>query len=96
MRAGTVLWDVPHRHVPNPDIVVQAMSARTSKVMVGQGAGLGGLDTSTDIPEVAWVPLRDAAPIRLCLTQRQDSQPSRAALIVRQLIRTRADVLSER
>ncbi len=26
-----------------------------------------------------WLPLRDADPVRLCLTQRQDSQPSRSA-----------------
>jgi DNA-binding transcriptional LysR family regulator len=99
MRAGTVLWDVLHRHVARPDVVVQAMSARTLKVMVGQGAGLGLLgefDTSSDIPDVVWLPVRDAAPIRLCLVQRADSQPTRAALIVRRLIRARADGLAGR
>ncbi|MBB4908483.1 LysR family transcriptional regulator [Actinophytocola algeriensis] len=99
MRAGTVLWDVLHRHVPRPDVVVQAMSARTLKVMVAQGAGLGllgGFDTSADIPDVVWLPVRDAAPIRLCLVQRKDSQPSRAALIVRRLIKARADELADR
>jgi DNA-binding transcriptional LysR family regulator len=97
MRAGTVLWDVLHRHVTRPDVVVQAMSARTLKVMVAQGAGLGLLgefDTSADIPEVVWLPVRDASPIRLCLVQRRDSQPSRAALIVRRLIKARADELA--
>lgn len=99
MRAGTVLWEVLHQHVARPDVVVQAMSARTLKVMVGQGAGLGllgGFDTSSDIGDVVWLPVRDADPIRLCLVQRQDSQPSRAALIVRRLIRTRASELADR
>ncbi|WP_460400547.1 LysR family transcriptional regulator [Actinophytocola sediminis] len=99
MRAGTVLWEVLHRHVDRPDVVVQAMSARTLKVMVGQGAGLGllgGFDTSADIPDVVWLPVRDASPLRLCLVQRKDSRPSRAALIVRGLIRLRADELAER
>jgi hypothetical protein len=75
------------------------MSARTLTVMVCQGVGLGLLgefDTSADIPDVVWLPLRDADPVHLCLVQRQDSQPSRAALIVRTLIRTRADELAAR
>jgi DNA-binding transcriptional LysR family regulator len=96
MRAGTVMWEVLHRHVTGPDVVVQAMSARTVKVMVGQGAGLGILarfDTSADIPGLAWLPLLDAPPVTLCLTQRRDSQPSRPALIVRQLIRAKAEEL---
>ncbi|MFI7672337.1 LysR family transcriptional regulator [Actinophytocola sp. NPDC049390] len=100
MRAGTVLWEVLHAHVTRPDIVVQAMSARTLKVMVGQGAGIGilvgGLDTSADIPDVVWVPVRDAQPIGLCLVQRKDSRPSRAALIVRRLIQGRAEELAVR
>ncbi|GAB3573368.1 LysR substrate-binding domain-containing protein [Amycolatopsis endophytica] len=92
MRAGTMLWEVLHRHVPEPDVVVQAMSARTLKVMVARGVGLGvlgGFDTSVDIPDVVWLPIRDADPVRLCLTQRRNTQPSRAALTVRQLIRAR-------
>lgn len=99
MREGTVLWDVLHRHVARPDVVVQAMSARTLKVMVGQGAGLGllaGFDTSADVPDVVWLPVLDAGPVRLCLVQRQDSRPSRAALIVRRLIRVRAGELVDR
>lgn len=97
MRAGTVLWEMLHRHMTSPDIVVQAMSARTVKVMVGQGAGVGilaGLDTSADIPDLVWLPLVDAPPADLCLTQRQDSQPSRAALIVRRLIQAKAEELA--
>lgn len=98
MRAGTVLWELLHEHVARPDVVVQAMSARTLKVMVGQGAGLGLLarfDTSADIPDLVWLPVRDADPVRLCLVQRQDSQPSRAALIVRRLIQARATELAD-
>ncbi|OZM83246.1 LysR family transcriptional regulator [Pseudonocardia sp. MH-G8] len=97
MRPGTVMWEMLHRNVADPDVVVQAMSARTVKVMVGQGAGLGvlaRLDTSSDVPGLVWLPLRDAAPVTLCLTQRRDSRPSRAALIVRRLIRAEADALT--
>lgn len=93
MRNGTVMWEVLHRHLPRADVVVEAMSARTVKVMVGRGIGLGLLarfDTSADIDGLTWLPIRDADPTQLCLTQRQDSQPSRAALIVRQLIRAEA------
>ncbi|MEO3875228.1 LysR family transcriptional regulator [Nonomuraea sp. B12E4] len=96
MRAGTVMWETLHRHVPAPDVVVQAMSARTVKVMVGQGVGLGVLarfDTSADITDVVWIPMSDAEPVHLCLTQRQDSRPSPSALIVRRLIRDRAGEL---
>lgn len=99
MRAGTVMWEMLHRHVAAPDVVVQAMSARSVKVMAGRGAGLGllaGFDTSADISDLVWLPLRDARPVRLCLTQRQDGQPSRSALIVRQLIRAEADQLTDR
>jgi DNA-binding transcriptional LysR family regulator len=97
MRTGTVMWEVLNRHVAGPDVVVQAMSARTVKVMVAQGAGLGILarfDTSADIPGLVWLPLLDTPPVTLCLTQRRDSQPSRPALIVRQLIRAKAQELA--
>jgi DNA-binding transcriptional LysR family regulator len=99
MRAGTVMWEVLHRHLASPGIVVQAMTARTVKVMVGQGAGLGILarfDTSADIADLVWLPLRDTDPVHLCLTQRQDSLPSQSALIVRRLIRARAGELEAR
>jgi DNA-binding transcriptional LysR family regulator len=97
MRPGTVLWETLHRHVAAPDVVVEAMSARTVKVMVGRGAGLGVLartETSADITGLVWLPLRDARPIELCLTQRQDSRPSPAALIVQRLIRAIADEMT--
>ncbi|MCT2583149.1 LysR family transcriptional regulator [Actinophytocola gossypii] len=98
MRTGTVLWETLHRHVAAPDVVVQAMSARTVKVMVAQGAGLGVLarfDTPADLPGLVWIPIRDAGPVQLCLTQRQDSQPSRSALVVRRLILARAAELAD-
>ncbi|WP_159033591.1 LysR family transcriptional regulator [Streptomyces sp. WMMB 322] len=98
MRKGTVMWEMLHRHVAAPDVVVQAMSARTVKVMVGRGAGLGllaGFETSADISGLVWLPLRDADPVHLCLTQRREGRPSRSALIVRRLIRARADELRE-
>jgi DNA-binding transcriptional LysR family regulator len=94
MRPGTVLWDLLHRHVAAPDVVVEAMSARTVQVMVGRGAGLGvlvRLDTVPAVPGLVWVPLRGAEPVAMCLTQRRDGRPARAALVVRQLIRARAD-----
>jgi len=99
MRSGTVLWEMLHRHLEEPDDVVQAMSARTVKVMVARGAGLGVLaqiETSVDIADLAWIPVLDAQPIELCLVQRKDTQPSRSALIVRHLIRARAEELAER
>ena len=97
MRAGTVMWEMLHRNVRDPDIVVEAMSARTVKVMVGQGVGLGvraRFETSADIPDLSWTPLRDAPPVHLCLVQRRDGQPSRSALIVRRLIRSTVDELT--
>lgn len=99
MRAGTVMWDMLHRHVPEPDVVVQAMSARGVKVMVAQGVGLGVLarfDPPADIADLVWLPLRDAPPVHVCLTQRRDGRPSPSALIVRRLIRTQADELTGR
>ncbi|WP_199433676.1 LysR family transcriptional regulator [Qaidamihabitans albus] len=99
MRSGTVMWEILHQHLQSPDVVVQAMSARTVKVMVGQGVGpgiLARLDTSADITGLTWIPLRDAHPIHLCLTQRQGSQPSRPARIVRRLIRDTAQELAPR
>ncbi|WP_165978124.1 LysR family transcriptional regulator [Actinomadura darangshiensis] len=99
MRAGTVLWEMLHRHMAAPDVVIQAMSARTVKVMVARGAGLGilaGFETSADIADLVWLPLRDAPPVQLCLTQRRDGRPSPSALIVRRLIRAEADELAER
>ncbi|UPK76312.1 LysR family transcriptional regulator [Nocardioidaceae bacterium SCSIO 66511] len=93
MRSGTVLWEMLHGNVVDPDVVVQAMSARTVKVMVARGAGLGVLaqiETSVDIEDLAWIPLVDARPVELCLVQRKDAQPSRSALIVRHLIQAKA------
>ncbi|ASR35261.1 hypothetical protein BAY61_09960 [Prauserella marina] len=97
MRNGTTLWELLHQQVSNPDIVVEAMSARSLKVMVAESAGLGVLakfETSADIPGLVWIPLRDAAPVRICLTRRKHTRPSRAANIVAQLIRAKAEELS--
>jgi len=99
MRTGTVMWDVLHRHVASPDVVVQAMSARGVQLMVAEGAGIGVLarfDPPRDIPDVTWLPLRDAPPVHVCLTQRRDGRPSPSALIVRRLIRARAGELAGR
>ncbi|MEV5413006.1 LysR family transcriptional regulator [Thermopolyspora sp. NPDC052614] len=97
MRPGTVMWELLHRQVPNPDIAVAAMSARTVKVMVGHGSGLGFLarfDSPADVPGLVWVPLRDAPPVHVCLARRQDGLPSRSALIVRRLVQAKADELA--
>lgn len=97
MRGGTTLWELLHRNVSNPDIVVEAMTARSLKVMVAESAGLGILakfETSADIPDLVWIPLRDAHPVRICLTHRKNTQPSRAAHIVRRLIRAKAEELT--
>lgn len=96
MRSGTVLWERLHENIADPDVVVQAMSARSVKVMVGHGAGVGVLapfETSTDVPEVCWIPLRGAGPVEFCLVQRGDSRPSPSALIVRRLVEEQAEAL---
>lgn len=93
MREGTVMWERLHAGVTNPDVVVEAMSARTVKVMVANGAGIGILapfDTSADVPGLHWIPLRDTPPVRIELVQRRDTRPSPAALVVRRLITVRA------
>lgn len=96
MRRGTVMWERLVRHLPEEQVTVQAMSARTVKVMVAHGAGLGVLgrfDTSSDVPDLCWVPLLDEDPVSVCLVQRRDSQPSQAALLVRRLVVERATAL---
>lgn len=89
MRPGTVLHDLLREHLPDADTVVEAMSARTVQTMVRQGAGVGVLarfETRPHTPGLAWVPLAGTAPVEICVCQRADSQPSRAAVIVRRLI----------
>lgn len=93
MRSGTVMWERLHENVAAPDVVVQAMSARSVKVMVGHGAGIGVLarfDTSTDVPGLRWIPLRGADPVEVCLVRRDGGRPSPAALIVRRLVEEQA------
>jgi DNA-binding transcriptional LysR family regulator len=98
MREGTVVWELLHSNVSAPDVVIQATSARSVKVIVAQGAGVGILapfDTSLDVPGLHWIPLRDAAPVQICVVQRRDTLPSPSALIVRRLINERAGELLE-
>lgn len=93
MRDGTVMWERLQTAVSHPDVVVEAMSARTVKVMVAHGAGVGILapfDTSADVPGLRWIPLRDTPPVRVEIVQRRDSRPSPSALVVRRLITERA------
>jgi DNA-binding transcriptional LysR family regulator len=93
MQPGTVMWERLHRGISKPDVVVQAMSARSVALMVAHGAGVGILapfTSSVDLPGLRWIPLRDCEPIRIGLVQRRDTQPSPSALIVRGLIQDRA------
>jgi len=93
MREGTVMWERLQSGVARPDVVVEAMSARTAKVMVATGAGIGILapfETSGDIAGLRWIPLQDADPVRVELVQRRESRPSPSALVVRRLITERA------
>lgn len=97
MRAGTVLWERLHGAIAAPDIVVQAASARSAKVMVAEGAGVGiiaSLNSSSDVTGLTWVPLQDAEPVEIGLVQRRDAQPSPSALIARRLIAHRAAQLN--
>ena len=60
MREGTVMWERLHAGVTNPDVVVEAMTARTVKVMVANGAGIGMYASSwcrgatRDLPRRPW------------------------------------------
>lgn len=97
MRRGTVLWERLHAALPAPNVVVQSMSARSVKVMVAHGAGIGVLG-SAGLPDddagLRWIPIRDAHPLELCLVQRTDTRPSPSALIVRRLITEQAAELA--
>lgn len=96
MRKGTVMWEHLHAGLARPDVVVEAVTARSVKVMVATGAGIGVLapfDTSADVPGLRWIPLRDASPVSIELVQRRDSRPSPSALVVRRLITRRATEL---
>ncbi len=98
MREGTVMWERLRTHLPDADVVVQGMSARSLEVMVAHGAGIGVLARldSADAGaggRLRWIPLRGARPVALCLVQRSDSRPSPSALIVRRLVQDRADEL---
>lgn len=93
MREGTVMWEHLHAGLPRPDVVVEATSARTMKLMVASGAGIGVLgpfETTVDVPGLRWVPLHDAHSVSIELVQRRDSRPSPSALVVKRLITARA------
>ena len=96
MQPGTVMWERLHQGISRPDVVVQAMSARSVALMVAHGAGVGILapfTASVDLPGLHWIPIRDCEPIHIGLVQRRDTQPSPSALIVRGLIQDRATEL---
>jgi hypothetical protein len=69
------------------------MSARSLRVMVAEGAGVGILapfETALDVSGLRWIPLRDAEPLRIGVAQRRKALPSPSALVVRRLINHRA------
>lgn len=93
MRPGTVIGQLVADRLPHADVVVKAASARTVKVMVGNGAGVGVLaavDSQSDAAYLAWRPLLDTHALDICLVHRSDSQPSTTALIVRRFIEEQA------
>ncbi|MBZ6085997.1 LysR family transcriptional regulator [Streptomyces olivaceus] len=99
MRPGTVLHQRLRERLPEAEATVEAMSARTVQTMVAQGAGVGLLarfDPRQTVAGLAWLPLADADPVEVSLVQRADSRPSRSAVVVRRLIRARADELADR
>jgi len=93
MRPGTTLWDVLHRHVQDPKIVFQAASMNTLRHLVALGAGLGieapiG-DDRGDAEDGSVVRRPLVGPdttIPFCLTHNTRTQPSRAAVTVKQVI----------
>lgn len=98
MRPGTVLHQRLKDRLPEAESMVEAMSARTVQTMVRQGAGVGLLarfGPQEQPSDLVWLRLLDAQPVEVSLIQRADSQPSRAAAVVRRLIGARADELSE-
>ncbi|MFD8158619.1 LysR family transcriptional regulator [Streptomyces malaysiensis] len=99
MRPGTVMHQRLRRHLPDAEVMVEAMSAGTVRTMAAEGAGVGLLaHFGTRPPPTGLVrfPLADAEPVEVSLVQRVDSQPSRSSVVVRRLIIARADELSGR
>lgn len=92
MRSGTTLWDTLHRHVPDPQIVFEAAAVSTVRRMVAHGVGIGiearmDLDAPREEPGVARLPLVGPdTTIVVCLTHNTRTQPSRAAVTVRNVI----------
>lgn len=92
MRPGTALWDQLHRHVPDADVVVHAMSARSVTLLVERGAGIGILARFAGQPDpsrLRMIPVRGAARVEVGALQRADSRPSPASLVVRRLLEAR-------
>ncbi|WP_308297807.1 LysR family transcriptional regulator [Brevibacterium linens] len=96
MRPGTVIGQEIVSRLPDADVVVRAASARTVRVMVKNGAGIGVL-AAVDFPShdhaLTWVPLLDTPPLEICLVHRTDSQPSASALVVRRFIQEQGAAL---
>ncbi|MBB3049057.1 DNA-binding transcriptional LysR family regulator [Prauserella isguenensis] len=99
MRPGTVLWDRMRSQLPEADVVIEAMSARTVRVMVARGAGIGvlaGFDGVRETGNLRWIPISDAEDVRICLVERSDIRPSASSLVVRRLLQERAAQLGPR
>lgn len=93
MRPGTVIGHLVEERLPHADVVVKAASARTVKIMVGNGAGVGilaAVDSQADDTSLIWIPLLDTQDLDICLVNRSDSQPSTTALIVRRFVEEQA------
>lgn len=94
MRTGTTLWDTLHRHLEDPQVVFEAATVSTVRRMVAQGVGIGieaqiDLDGGAAESPVARVPLVGPdTTIAVCLTHNTGTQPSRAAVTVRNVIIT--------
>ncbi|WP_426937415.1 LysR family transcriptional regulator [Brevibacterium sp. LE-L] len=89
MRPGTVIGQEVASRLPHADVVVRAASARTVRVMVQNGAGVGilaAIDFQNHDTALTRLPLLDTPRLELCLVYRTDSQPSASALIVRRFI----------
>lgn len=91
MRSGTTLWDALLRHIDDPHIVFEAASVSTLRLMVEHGAGLG-VEARVDAvgpqdDSVVRLPLVGPdTTVPFCLTYSTRTQPSRAAVTVRNVI----------
>lgn len=93
MRSGTTLWDTLHRHVADPQVVFEAATVSTVRRMVTHGAGVGieaqiDLDETGEAALVRRPLLGPDTTIAVCLTHPTGTQPSRAAVTVKNVIVT--------